>query len=274
MLLVWLERLAEAGVGTVVVNAFHLAGHVKAFLDGIRGDFPGMEIALSLETSRLGTGGGLRQARGLLSGGPVYVVNSDIFGDVPLEAMAEAHALSPGILATLAAVDRGGQGTVGASGDGRIVSLREPAPSPGEDARLCGAGAMVLSPGALAALPDGPSDVIAELRSMMAQGGEARVVRLPSDAYWCDMGTPGDYHSLNRRLARGGRFAEGCRVEGEVSGFLAAEPGSWIKEGARVRDSILWADAVVEEGCSLSGMIVAGRARAGTRMSGGVITGD
>jgi mannose-1-phosphate guanylyltransferase len=273
MLRIWLERLHGAGVRLAVVNAFYLAPMVEEFLEEARPNFPGMEIAVSRERSVLGTGGGLKQAAGFFEG-PLYVVNSDIYGDVPLEALAASHASRPGALATLAVLDRPAKATVSVGEEGRILSFRERELVQGETERLCGAGVMVMEPEALARLPQGSSDVIAELKAMLAQGGEAAAFRLAPDAFWCDMGAPDDYYALNHRLARGGRFSEGARIDAETEGFIAAEPGAWIREGARVRDSILWSGAVVETGCVLSGMIVAGRARAGARLSGGVITGD
>jgi mannose-1-phosphate guanylyltransferase len=273
MLGICLERLHEAGVRLAAVNAFHLAPRIEAFLEEAAPSFPGMELRLSRERELLGTGGGIRKAAGHF-GEPLFVVNGDVHGDIPLAALAEAHASRPGALATLAVVDRPDKATVSVGEEDAILSFREKGPVPGEKARLCGAGVMVLSPEALARLPDGPSDVIAELRAMILGGGRAGVLRLGPEAEWCDIGTPGDYYSLNHRLARGGRFAEGARIDAETEGFLAAEPGAWIQEGARVRDCILWSGAVAESGCDLSGMIVAGIARSGVRMRGGVITGS
>jgi NDP-sugar pyrophosphorylase family protein len=273
MLRIWLERLHAAGVGLAVVNAFYLAPMLEAFLEEARPDFPGMEIAVSRERSVLGTGGGIREASAHFDG-PLLVANSDVYGDIPLDALAAAHASRPGALATLAVLDRPDKATVSVGEGGRILSFRERDPVPGETERLCGAGAMVLSPEAVRRLPPGPSDVIAELGAMLSEGGEAGILRLAPDAFWCDMGTPSDYFALNARLAGGGRFAEGARIDGATSGFIVAEPGVMICEGATVRDSVLWSGAVVEPGCVLSGMIVAGRARSGARLSGGVISGD
>jgi mannose-1-phosphate guanylyltransferase len=276
MLRLWLERLAGTGARRVVINAFHLAPMIEGYVEGVRGCFPGLEILVSRETAVLGTGGGLRHAADLLGDGPVLVANSDIYSDFPLEGLASAHAAGGRVTATLAAVDRPERATVHVGGGGRILSFRERAPVPGETSRLCGAGFMVLEAAFIRGLPAAQCDVIAELRASLDPGGgvSARVHPLPPESFWCDMGTPGDYFSLNHLLARGGRFAEGARVEAETEGFLAAEPGAWIRAGARVRDSVLWSGAVVEAGATLSGMIVAGRARQGARMSGGVITGD
>jgi NDP-sugar pyrophosphorylase family protein len=273
MLRFWLERLHAADVRLVVVNAFYLAPMVEEFVERAASDFPGMEIAVSRERAVLGTGGGLKQAA-CSFGDTLYVVNSDIYSEIPLDSLADAHSSRPGILATLAVLDRPRKATVSVGADDRILAFREREPVQGELGRLCGAGIMVLEPEALSGLPSGPSDVIAELGRMLTEGLEVQAFHLEPGAFWCDMGTPDDYYALNHRLARGGCFTEGARIDSETQGFIAAEPGAWIQEGASVRDSILWSGAVVEPGCVLSGMIVAGRAHSGSRLSGGVITGD
>ncbi|MDR1082077.1 MAG: NTP transferase domain-containing protein, partial [Deltaproteobacteria bacterium] len=189
MLRFWLERLHSAGVRLTVVNAFHLAPMVEEFVEGISSEFPGMETAVSRESAAMGTGGGLKLASGRF-GGPLYVVNSDIYSEIPLLSLAGAHAARPGVLATLSVLDRPRKATVSVGSGGRILAFRERSPVPGEIGRLCGAGVMVLEPEALARLPPGPSDVIAELARMLSEGSEARAFRLDPDAFWCDMGTP------------------------------------------------------------------------------------
>ncbi len=73
LILYAMEALADAGVSRFLVNAFWLSGRIKAFLEGTFG----MEIILSRERVLLGTGGGIRQFRGIVS--PIFVVhNSDI----------------------------------------------------------------------------------------------------------------------------------------------------------------------------------------------------
>lgn len=86
-----LDRFAEAGIATVVVNTHHLADQVAARL-GTRRD---LALHRSHEPELLETGGGVLQALPLLSPGPFAVANSDALwtdgeGDPALARLAGA----------------------------------------------------------------------------------------------------------------------------------------------------------------------------------------
>jgi mannose-1-phosphate guanylyltransferase len=273
----WLDRLARAGVGHVAVNAHHLRDQIAAALDGARGIWPRLRLDLSVEPEILGTGGGIRRAAGLLfpDGPPrgqcLYVVNADIFSDLSLQALASDHLSHPGRPATLALVDRPERATVGLDGEGRIVSLREPRPGPGETRRLCGAGIMVMSAFFLGFLSEGFSDVVESLRLWLAQGLPPPGGHLLSGAGWADIGSPPEFLALNRELARGRVLVQDPGpIRGRLSGFVVAEAGARVGEGASVEDSVLLASARVGRGASVSQAIVAGPVPAGARAQGGV----
>ena len=80
-----LDRLAEAGVESAVVNTHYLGEKIEKHLS--RRQRPA--ISFSPEKVLLETGGGVMQALGRLDGGPFYVVNSDIaWVDGPESALA------------------------------------------------------------------------------------------------------------------------------------------------------------------------------------------
>jgi MurNAc alpha-1-phosphate uridylyltransferase len=85
-----LDRLAEAGIESVVVNAHYLGEQIERHLAG-RG-VPRCQI--SREETLLETGGGVVNALPLLGDEPFYVLNADIFwfdGAIPaLERLARA----------------------------------------------------------------------------------------------------------------------------------------------------------------------------------------
>src|SRR5918993_2726230 len=69
-----LDRLAEAGVATAVVNVHHLADQIEAHLSGRTHP----RIVISDERcGLLETGGGIKKALPLLGGAPFLVLNSD-----------------------------------------------------------------------------------------------------------------------------------------------------------------------------------------------------
>ena len=71
-----LDRLAQAGVKTAVVNVHYLAEHLEAHLAARKGKAP--EIVISDERGvLLDTGGGARKALKLLGRGPFFIHNAD-----------------------------------------------------------------------------------------------------------------------------------------------------------------------------------------------------
>ena len=98
-----LDFLKQAGVNTVIINVHHLAEQVIAFVS--RQDF-GIELIISQENELLETGGGLLKARDHFVDEDCFVVsNSDIYTDLNLGAMIEAHQRNSN-LATLAVARR------------------------------------------------------------------------------------------------------------------------------------------------------------------------
>ena len=79
-----LQRLADAGVGRVVVNVHHFASQITQYLSENR-NF-GLDIAISDETGGLlETGGGIKHAAPLFDAeSPVLIHNVDILSNVNL----------------------------------------------------------------------------------------------------------------------------------------------------------------------------------------------
>lgn len=86
-----LMRLKSAGITEVVINVHHHAHMITQYLAD--NDNFGLKIHISDESSRLlDTGGGILKARKWLdSGEPFLVHNADIFTDMNLDGLIQAH---------------------------------------------------------------------------------------------------------------------------------------------------------------------------------------
>lgn len=86
-----IDKLAHAGVKSMVVNVHHFAPMVKRYLADHYGN-SGLNIAVSDESDLLlDTGGGIAKAHDMLAGNePILVHNADILTDFDLKAMEEA----------------------------------------------------------------------------------------------------------------------------------------------------------------------------------------
>jgi MurNAc alpha-1-phosphate uridylyltransferase len=99
-----LEKLADAGFGTVVINHAHLGEQIESALgDGNRWN---VAIRYSPEAHALETAGGIRNALALL-GEPIFaVVNADVYSDYPYARLVGAiRQMLPATLAHLVLVD-------------------------------------------------------------------------------------------------------------------------------------------------------------------------
>ncbi|OGS07550.1 MAG: hypothetical protein A2270_09805 [Elusimicrobia bacterium RIFOXYA12_FULL_51_18] len=105
LLEVILQRLAKAGVTEAIINTHHLAEKLTDFLENKQR--LGLKVEISRETFfPLETGGGLKKAAWFFGDGkPFFLHNCDIFTELDLSALYQAH-LNGCALATLAVKER------------------------------------------------------------------------------------------------------------------------------------------------------------------------
>jgi NDP-sugar pyrophosphorylase family protein len=255
-----LERLARAGVRDVVVNLHHLPETVTSALG--TGKRFGLRIRYADEPEILGTGGGPRAVRELFDGGPVMLVNGDVWFDFDLRRVAGAYRGSgaAGLLA-LRRMSKGERySAVVTDRRGRILSIAgRPRAAAGTTSMFT--GIHVLDSRLLERLPAGASDSVRDLYvPMLSEGARLAGVR-PAGA-WYDFGRPSLYRDaqlgmLRRRGRRqvavgsAARIASGATVARSVIGAR-----SRVAAGSRVERSVLWEGAVVERGAQVRESIV------------------
>ena len=209
-LLVWnLMLLKQHGITEALIN-LHYRGDqiVEALGDGSR---YGMRLAYSHEPVILGTGGGIQQAQSYFENRPFLVLNGDTISDCDLTALIETHRAAQA-LATLAvredprAVD---WGAVMVDADSRIVQIKgEPAVAQrGAAGRMDApasymfAGAHVLEPGVVEAIPPGPGSIIDVYIELLRGGRLLTGYRM--SGYWSDIGTPERYAAAEQDVSNG-----------------------------------------------------------------------
>lgn len=183
-----LDRLADAGVESVVVNVHHLADILERHLAPRQRP----HIVISDERGELlGTGGGIAKALPKLGDTPFFLVNSDtvwLDGVRPnFTRMAEAFdpqtmdallLLAP----TTSSIGYAGRGDFAMRPDGRLRRRRE-----NEVVPFVYAGAAVLSPTLFADAPKAPFS----LTVLFDRAGETgRLFGLRLEGVWMHVGTP------------------------------------------------------------------------------------
>lgn len=197
-----LDRIAEAGIGRVVVNVHYLADQLEAHLR--RGPWP-FEVVISDERALLlETGGGLMKALPELSGDPILTVNSDnIWTDGPqraIDALAErwdAERMDALLLviAQARANGHGGRGDFHMSADGRLSRRRA-----GRVAPFVYTGIQLISRRLLDDPPPGPFSTNIFWDRAIAAG---RLFGLSHGGDWFEVGTPQAIPIVEAALADG-----------------------------------------------------------------------
>lgn len=191
-----LERLAQAGYRTVVINTAHLGEQIPAALGT---EYAGAQLVYSEEPEgALETAGGIRQALPLLGDEPFLVINGDVWCEHPLGPPTERPHADKGLLAHLVLVDNPRhhpQGDFRLSG-GR-ASLHTGTP-------LTFSGIGWYHPALFAGLPEGRRALGPVLREAIDRG-QVSAEHYTGD--WRDIGTPERLAALeadiNKRHSQG-----------------------------------------------------------------------
>jgi NDP-sugar pyrophosphorylase family protein len=242
-----LRWLHDAGVRDAVLNLHHLP-HT---LTGAVGDGTdiGMRVRYSWEVPVLGSAGGPRRALPLLQPGGTaadasfLIVNGDTLTDVNITALVADHR-SSGALVTMAVIpntEPEKYGGVAADADGRFTGF---VPRGSKEPSFHFVGVQAAEPHAFESVQVHTPYEVSTLYVALAKAelGSVRVFR--TNAAFFDIGTPADY--LNTALliaARDGVPSVGARAQVDV--------------GAKVEQSVLWDDVIVEEGAMLQECVVA-----------------
>lgn len=194
-----LDRLADAGVETAVVNVHWFADRLEAHL-AARGRGP--EIVISDERAvLLETGGGLKKARGLLGEEPVFVANIDSVWIDRGDALTDLIRLwNPETMDAVLLLARR-EGSIGFEGDGdffmaddRKLTFRGDAPS----APFAYMGVHITRPGYADYGPDGPFSLSPLWRKSAAEG---RLFGCVLDGDWMHVGDPQARDDAEAKLA-------------------------------------------------------------------------
>lgn len=183
-----LDRLAAAGVATVVVNVHHLADMIEAHVAAR--ELPRCIISDERD-ELLETGGGIAKALPLLGPDPFFSMNSDSFWIEGIhqnlsrmrDAWDDARMDALLLLApTKSSIGYSGRGDFLLDSTGRIARRRE-----GGTAPFVYSGTALIHPRLFAAVPDGPFSVNILFDNAIKAG---RLFGLRLEGTWLHVGTP------------------------------------------------------------------------------------
>jgi MurNAc alpha-1-phosphate uridylyltransferase len=194
-----LDRAAESGIETAIVNVHYLADLVEAHVRARRRP----KIVISDERGELlETGGGIRKALPLLGPDPFLVLNSDslwIDGATPnllsLQETWDPERMDILLLVAEAAKSLGyqGRGDFSIDGDGRLQRRGERPSVP-----FVYAGVAILKPQLFDDTPQGAFSLNLVFDRAIVAG---RLYGMPLDGQWLHVGTPDAIAAAEERLA-------------------------------------------------------------------------
>lgn len=231
-----MDHLARAGVRSIVANTHPRPELVERILES---HCPaGLNLVFSRETTLLGTGGGLRNARPRFEdpAAPVIVINGDMLFAPDLSEACRLH-LEKGAVATMIlrrTPDPSRFGAIGIDSDGWVKTLLGAPSREDVTEELMFTGAHILAPEAFDAMPETGCVIRSAYRGWVDSG--APVLGLIDESPWADLGTVSDYHRVNLELASGLRRWPGVVP---VAGSLLAPDQAGASHRASIRNSVV-----------------------------------
>lgn len=287
-----IRYLKSYGIEQIAINVHYLADMIVDVLGD--GSEYGVKLEYLHESVLLGSAGAVEQVKYFLSDAPFVVVGCDDLTDIPLDELLAFHR-EKNAIATIGLVEReevDQYGVVVTASDGKITGFQEKPPKGTERSKLVNTGIYAFTPEIFNHIPSGVfwdfgKNVFPELQEAGAAfyGYDAR------NAYWCDIGTPGEYRRATSDVLRGvfklpghpplssdvwiGKGAHIAR-DASVAGPSVIGDGVEVASGARVERSIIWQGSSVGEGAVLRDTIVGMnyRVEPGTHLDGAIVANE
>ena len=238
-------RLKAAGISEMVVNTHWLPEMLKHRLGD--GAAFGVSIAYSDEPVLLGTGGGIRQAMALLGDDTFIVINGDALFAPDYRAAVAYHKAKNALVTLLVREDSVIEsfGAVGVNADGRVERLVYG----GKDGRhlknFMFAGVHIVEPQLASLLPE--SGCIVRSTYIPMVNRKEAILAMPTEGYFCDLGTPSRYLSANIELVTG---------KTRIDGIYPPESGVYLGKGVYVdARAVLGPGTVLSDGVRVMGAV-------------------
>jgi len=195
LLAIWLQRLAQAGIGPFLVNTHHLSGQVHAFVEASPYQ---RDISLVHERDLLGTAGTLVANLDFFSGEDGLLIHADNYCLADFSAFVQAHRIRPPeclmTMMTFRTDAPSSCGIVELDARGVVVGFHEKLANP--PGNLANGAVYILSAELLQRLGSdlrGVTDFSTEVLSLLV----GKIYSYDAAATFLDIGTPENYAKAN-----------------------------------------------------------------------------
>lgn len=271
-----INYLKKYGYDEIAINVHYLADAITQRLGD--GSAFGVRLEYLHEPELMGSAGAVKPMEQFFGNDTFVVVGCDDLTDLPLDELVRMHEAKRAV-ATIGLVERDAvdqYGVVVTDADGWITGFQEK-PAPGtERSKLVNTGIYVFSPQIFSRIPaatfyDFGKQVFPELLrdGLPFYGYDAK------GAYWCDIGTPGEYRRASADVVNG-RFAipntrgSGADPTAQIAASATIDANVYIGARARIGErariagpSVIGDEVVVEDGAVIEASIVWEKSRIG-----------
>lgn len=255
-----IRKAAKAGISEIVLATSYKAELFEPYFGG--GEKFGIKIKYAVETTALGTGGGIKNAAELLEAcDQVVIFNGDVLSGHDLSNQIYFHQRNNAdvTLYLTEVSDAKAYGCVGIDKDNRVKSFLEKMDNP--ISNLINAGCYIFNPAIIKTIPN--DQVVSVERETFPNliASNAKIFGFIDNSYWLDIGTPAALVKASADLVIGKiESAATPEHKGEVlvSNTAQISPTALIKNG-----SVIGSEVVVESGTEVSGSIIGKGAKIG-----------
>ena len=267
-----LRYLKKYGFDEIAINVHYLSDMIlQALGDGSQF---GVRIEYLHEKELLGSAGAVAQMQDYFADEAFVVVGCDDLTDLPLDALLAFHR-SNGAIATIGLVEReevDQYGVVVTGETGKITGFQEKPEKGTELSNFVNTGIYAFTPAIFKHIPQGLFyDFGKDVFPALQRAGEAFYGFDARGAYWCDIGTPGEYRRATNDVLNGvfelpggtvppSNVWIGRRASVDESAFVAGPSvigdDVVVEAGARIERSIIWQGSSVGEDALLRDSIV------------------
>ncbi len=265
------DHLLAAGVRDFVVNTHHLPdAYQRAFPSQ---SYRGAHISFRNESpARLETAGGIANVRDLIGDETFIVYNGDVLTDLPLAPLMREHREKKNMV-TLALRSSGPALHIALDARSGLVTDIRNKLGTGNDGEFLFTGIYIVDPAFFDLLTPGKIESVIPIFLQMIRSGARLGGIVIDEGHWWDLGNRESYLDAHREvsalnshfplhLAQSERHREAVDPSAEIArdavleGLNIIGPRARVAAGARLRDCIVWPDAVIEPGADLRRCII------------------
>jgi len=248
-----IRKAAKAGISEIVLATSYKAELFEPYFGD--GEKFGIKIKYAVETTALGTGGGIKNAAELIEAcDQVVVFNGDVLSGHDLSSQIKLHQRNNAdvTLYLTEVLDARAYGCVEIENNNRVKSFLEKMDNP--ISNLINAGCYIFNPAIINTIPKG--QVVSVERETFPNliASNAKIFGFIDNSYWLDIGTPAALVKASADLVIGKiESAATPEHKGEVliSNTAQISPTALIKNG-----SVLGSEVVVGSRSEVSGSII------------------